>query len=91
MYPTIISYEPIFTNPFEKIKVGDIVSFKCKREDNCGLLFESKTIPTAHRLTKIDEKGCMTIIGDNTKYDWSKVPCYMPEDIEIEGVVHKLF
>ena len=88
MEPTIMIGDWMIRNPFNTSpKIGDIVTFECLK-GTCGL---SKNGGATHRLTAISSTGCMTIIGDNPKYDWSKVPCYMPGvDIEIIGVDHKL-
>lgn len=90
MDPTLIvgeSYRVEITN--ETPKIGDMIEFQCLKED-CDLHGVANYDTIIHRLTAIDAQGCMTIIGDNPKYDWSKVPCYMPEDIKIIGVVKKL-
>ena len=89
MEPTLMTGglmgEWLYVNPFETPKIGDIIAFNCLND--CGL---SNRDRVSHRLTAIAPNGCMTIIGDNPKYDWSTIPCYMPENIEILGVVHKL-
>ena len=90
MEPTLPVGEKIVVDRKATPKVGDIVGFDCvqsREKGNCGLAYRYGTV---HRLTAISPTGCMTIIGDNPKYDWSKVPSYMPEDIRIVGVVHKL-
>ena len=68
----------------EKPQVGDVIGFECLSE-KCPY-----TERIAHRLVAIQSNGCMVIVGDNPKYDWAKEPCYMPEDIHIFGVSHKL-
>ena len=80
-----------FTNIFDSSpNIGDMIQFDCIK-GTCGLGAGNEPKQIIHRLTAISPTGCMTIIGDNPKYDWSKVPCYMPGvDIEIIGVVHKL-
>jgi hypothetical protein len=86
MEPTLMVGDKYTISNEEDPKIGDIVVFGCLKGD-CGLAGGGGA---SHRLTAISPTGCMTIIGDNPKYDWSQVPCYMPEDIRIVGVVHKL-
>lgn len=76
------------TNPFETPGVGDVVSFKCNDKVKCKGVY---TWLISHRLTEIKPDGCMVIIGDNPKYDWSMNPCYYPDEIDIRGVDHVLF
>lgn len=89
MVPTYNLNDWVFTNIFQKntYQIGDVVAFKCISE-KCYSLYGN--IGVSHRLTAIAPDGCMTIIGDNPKYDWSKLPCFYPSDIEIIGVDHKL-
>ena len=91
MEPTLPVGGSIITDRKATPKIGDVVEFDClqpREKGNCGLNYRYRVV---HRLTAISPTGCMTIIGDNPKYDWSTVPCYMPGiDIEIIGVVHKL-
>lgn len=89
MEPTIMIGDTMVTHIGESPKIGDMVAFWCLSGD-CGLESSDPGVPTVHRLTNTDAQGCMTIIGDNPKYDWSQVPCYMPDDIKILGVVRKL-
>lgn len=74
-----------FHNPFEPPGVGDVILFDCLKESGCGV---EATTAIVHRITSIDSSGCMTIVGDNPKYDWSILPCFMPDDIHIKGVSH---
>ena len=77
-----------FTNPFERHpQLGDMVVYKCYNKEKCPNYY---TWNIAHRLTKIDERGCMTFIGDNPAYDWSGVPCLMRDEFVLLGVEHKL-
>lgn len=69
-------------------KIGDIIEFDCIT-DNCKQK-QGVGRHIVHRLTAIDDSGCMTIIGDNPDYDWTTLSCYMPDQIEIVGIVHKL-
>lgn len=72
-------------------KIGDIIVFHCAHENTkCFEMYESDRI--GHRLTSIDPDGCMHIIGDNKEiFNWDTLPCFPPEDIVIEGVIHKLW
>ncbi len=74
----------------ETPKIGDMISFRCLSDECRSKHFIPTTMGIVHRLTAIDPNGCMTIVGDNPKYNWSQVPCFMPSEIKIEGVVHKL-
>lgn len=86
MSPTFNIGDIFYVNTYDTIPdIGDAISFQCLANDSiCG----GRNF-IMHRLTDIDSRGCMVIIGDNPSYDWSSEPCYMPEDIEIIGVVHK--
>lgn len=96
MEPNVNAGSLLYTNFFETPEIGDIISFHCKSEyrklDKCFDGEEDLIIPITHRLTAIDESGCMTIVGDNPKYQsrWDTLPCYKPEEINISGVVHVL-
>lgn len=93
MEPTIMTGDWVFQTPVfisYKPKIGDIVDFQCLTEECTN---KHLGIGVAiHRITSIDPNGCMKIVGDNPKYSqsWEKLPCYMPDEIEIDGVVHKL-
>ena len=75
-----------YVNPFDKTpNIGDVLLFKCFDDYKC---FGRPTI--AHRLVEVRDDGCMVIVGDNPKYDWSTEPCFMPNEIEIIGTEHPL-
>lgn len=81
-----------FTNPLEKPVVGDVVSFTCRSEysdlPKCSDGIDGILVPITHRITTVDTDGCMTIVGDNPAYPWESIPCFMPNEITISGVVH---
>lgn len=97
MSPTLEIGDRTWTNPWETPEEGDIIHFKCFSPDRCGSnLFDQKYSgnfggnTVMHRWVSTDPDGCMHIIGDNPSYDWDREFCLYPEDIKIEGVVHKL-
>lgn len=87
MNPTFMDGDFTYTNPFQTPKVGDIIQYRCHSRTKCPTTYDWLI---SHRLTAIKPDGCMVIIGDNPKYDWSHVYCYMPDEIVIRGVSHKL-
>lgn len=89
MEPTYMVGEAIlYHNPHKKPSLGDIVEFECV-SDSCKKLYSHSV---RHRLVDISPEGCMQIVGDNPKYaeTWEKLPCFMPDDIHILGVVRKV-
>lgn len=90
MEPTFKSGEDwVFTNPFEKVRVGDVIEFTCfDTKCNRGVQDEMMN----HRLVKTDENGCMHILGDNQSNSWdtNDYGCLMPDQLKVYGVVHKL-
>ena len=87
MYPTYKNGDISVILHGETPKIGDVVGYICHNKEKCPNLYGEQI---AHRLTAIDSNGCMTIIRDNPKYEWNKLPCFMPKDIDILGVNHKL-
>lgn len=77
--PVVYSYTP---------KVGDIVSYDCIKKSCYDKNSEFFTHPNGiqHRITNIDSNGCITIIGDNPKYNWD-IPCYTQDEIEVTGYI----
>lgn len=96
MEPTIPVGSFLYTNFFETPEIGDIVSFRCKPEyqslDKCEDGYNGILVDIGHRLTAIDDSGCMTLVGDNPKYQsrWDTMDCYKPSEIYIKGVTRKL-
>jgi signal peptidase I len=88
MDPTLKVGDWLHTDRGVSPKVGDIIEFDCTGDSCKNEIVHGRFI--IHRLVSIDPNGCLHIIGDNPKYDWSNVPCYMPETIKIAGVVHKI-
>lgn len=86
MSPTYKIGDYVYTYWTKEYEVGDAVVFSCNNPDKCRVGEH-----TNHRLVSIKPDGCMVIIGDNPKYDWSIEQCFYPEDINILGVTHKLF
>jgi hypothetical protein len=72
-----------YTNPFENPQVGDTVRFFCNNKEKCGKDYLGLI---THRITEIKPDGCMVIIGDNPRYNWSDDPCFYPNEIAIRGV-----
>ena len=88
MEPTIMVGDWTHTDFSAIPKIGDIIEFDCTGDYCKNTAVHGRFI--IHRLISVDSNGCMTIIGDNSKYDWSTVPCYTPDEIHIYGVVHKI-
>jgi len=76
------------TNPFETPVIGDVVGFICLSKEKCG---ERYGYEIDHRWVSTDPDGCMHIVGDNPKYDWSKYYCFYHSEIKMLGVNHVLF
>ena len=87
MDPTLPVGSKVSVNKSETPKIGDMIQFRCTSESKCG---KPRELPTIHRWVSTDPDGCMRIIGDNPKIDWSNEICFYPNEISIEGVVHKL-
>ncbi len=86
MDPTLPVGSKVSVNKSETPKIGDMIQFRCVAF-KCG---NRRELPTVHRWVSTDPDGCMRIIGDNPKIDWSNEICFYPNEISIEGVVHKL-
>lgn len=78
----------LFTNPFSTPHIGDWMGFICLSKEKCG---ESYGYEIDHRWVSTDPDGCMHIVGDNPKYDWSAAKCLYPSEIKVLGITHVLF
>ena len=77
--PIVLPYTP---------KIGDIVTYECVTQ---SCLDKTNGVNGAqHRITDIDSNGCITIIGDNPKYPWEEMPCYMPDEVEFLVIIQYL-
>lgn len=88
MVPTYELGSRTFTNPYETPKEGDVVEFICLSKSKC---FDRYNLPVIHRWVSTDKDGCMTIIGDNPKYDWERWSCFYPNEIKVVGVNRAFF
>lgn len=93
MYPTFSENDTVTISPSRKPVIGDIVLFECRSDRCANSAHEGEEYSTLHRLTAIEQNGCMHIEGDNQPDAWDTrdYGCLMPDEVEFGGVTHKLF